>query len=137
MAIIVTFNPTGMNGTKYDEVMKRLDAAGAGAPDGRLSHVCFGPENSLRVVDVYDTPQNFEKFGQTLVPMLAQLGISGRSAQHGQGLAAPCPSGRGRGRCEPRLGRSPRDTRRRQANKKRQFFASLYRIERHPRAMLG
>ena len=36
MALIVHFAPKGMNDKKYAEVLRRLDAAGAGAPAGRL-----------------------------------------------------------------------------------------------------
>jgi hypothetical protein len=75
MAIIVHFVPRGMDDEKYAEVMRRLDAAGAAAPAGRLHHTCYGDRKALRVTDVYDTPQSFEAFGKTLVPILAQLGI--------------------------------------------------------------
>jgi glycogen synthase len=75
MAIIVHFVPRGMDHEKYAEVMRRLDAAGAGVPAGRLHHTCYGDRKALRVTDIYDTPQSFEAFGKTLVPILAQLGI--------------------------------------------------------------
>jgi hypothetical protein len=64
-----------MDEKKYAEVMRRLDAAGAGAPAGRIHHTCYGDRRALRVTDIYDTAQSFEVFGQTLVPILAQLGI--------------------------------------------------------------
>ena len=75
MALIVHFTPKGMDETKYAEVMRRLDAAGAAAPAGRLHHACYGDRNALRVTDIYDTPQSFDAFGKTLVPILASLGI--------------------------------------------------------------
>jgi hypothetical protein len=75
MAIIVHFAPKGMDDKKYAEVLRRLEAAGAGAPPGRLHHACYGDRNALRVTDVYDTPQSFDAFGRTLVPILGQLGI--------------------------------------------------------------
>ena len=75
MALIVHFTPKGMDHAKYAEVMRRLDAAGAGTPAGRLHHVCYGPNEAVRVVDIYDTAANFEAFGKTLVPILTQLGI--------------------------------------------------------------
>jgi hypothetical protein len=75
MALIVHFTPRGMDEQKYAEVMRRLDAAGAGAPAGRLHHTCYGDKRGLRVTDVYDTPQSFETFGRTLVPILGALGI--------------------------------------------------------------
>jgi hypothetical protein len=75
MALIVHFTPRGMTETKYAEILRRLDAAGAGAPPGRLHHTCYGPKSALVVVDVYDTPANFEAFGKTLVPILESVGV--------------------------------------------------------------
>lgn len=75
MAIIVHFAPKGMDDRKYAEVLRRLEAAGAGAPPGRLHHTCYGDRAALKVTDVFDTPANFDAFGKTLVPILAQLGI--------------------------------------------------------------
>ncbi|HEY2407447.1 MAG TPA: hypothetical protein VGI10_15660 [Polyangiaceae bacterium] len=75
MALIVHFHPRGMDQQKYAEVLHRLEAAGAGSPPGRLHHACYGDKAALRVTDVYDTPQNFDRFGQTLAPILTALGI--------------------------------------------------------------
>jgi hypothetical protein len=75
MAIIVHFAVEGMNEHKYAEILRRLEKAGAGAPPGRLHHACYGPKEQLSVVDVYDTPQSFEAFGKTLVPILTELGV--------------------------------------------------------------
>jgi hypothetical protein len=75
MALIAHFSPKNMDQVKYAEVMRRLDAAGAGSPPGRLHHTCYGSKETLRVVDVFDTPANFEAFGRTLMPILAQVGV--------------------------------------------------------------
>ena len=74
MAIVMRFAPQGMSAAKYDEIIKRLEAAGAGAPAGRLYHVCFGDKENLRVSDIWDSMENFEKFGQTLMPIMQDLG---------------------------------------------------------------
>jgi hypothetical protein len=75
MALIVHFAPKGMDQGKYAEVLRRLEQAGAGSPPGRLHHTCYGDKDALRVTDVFDTPQNFESFGKTLVPILSALGV--------------------------------------------------------------
>jgi hypothetical protein len=75
MALIVHFTPKGMNDKKYAEILRRLEAAGAGAPPGRLHHTCYGDPNALCVVDVFDTQANFEAFGKTLVPILEAMGV--------------------------------------------------------------
>lgn len=44
-----------------------MEAAGAGRPPGRLHYVAAGDPASLRVVDVWESPQTFEAFGQILL----------------------------------------------------------------------
>lgn len=75
MAVVMRFTPQGMTAAKYDECVKRLEQAGAGAPAGRLYHVCFGDKNNLRVSDIWDSRESFEKFRQTLTPIVQELGI--------------------------------------------------------------
>jgi hypothetical protein len=75
MAIGVYFHPESMTKAQYDEVIRKLDAAGAGRPTGRLHHSCFGPEESLMVYDVWDSAESFDAFGQTLMPILEEVGV--------------------------------------------------------------
>lgn len=75
MSFVVRFTPKSMSSKQYDEVMKRLEAAGAGSPEGRLYHVAFGSRDALRVSDIWDTRENFDRFGETLMPILQELGI--------------------------------------------------------------
>jgi hypothetical protein len=74
MAITITFSPSAMSTARYDEVIRRLEAAGQGAPSGRLFHSCFGPPDSLRVVDVWESQEQFDRFGAVLMPILGSLG---------------------------------------------------------------
>ena len=75
MAITVRFTPKSMSAAKYDECIKRLEQAGAGAPKGRLYHVCYGSKDDLRVFDVWESSESFDEFGQTLTPILHELSI--------------------------------------------------------------
>ena len=75
MAVVLRFTPQGMTAAKYNECITRLEQAGAGAPAGRLYHVCFGDKNNLRVSDIWDSAASFERFGQTLRPILQEIGI--------------------------------------------------------------
>ena len=75
MAIAVLFTPPSMNVAKYDECIRRLEQAGAGAPAGRLYHACYGSGDQLRVFDVWDSKESFERFGQTLMPILQEIGL--------------------------------------------------------------
>jgi len=75
MAIAIYFHPESMNAAQYDEIMKRLDAAGAGSPPGRSHHSCFGPADHLMVYDVWDSAESFQKFGETLMPILGEMDL--------------------------------------------------------------
>ena len=75
MAIAIYFNPAAMNAAQYDEIIGRLDAAGAGKPAGRLHHACFGSGDKLQVFDIGESQQDFDKFGATLMPILQQIGV--------------------------------------------------------------
>lgn len=82
MAIVVKFSVSGMSLEKYETVLSRLEAAGAGAPPGRLHHVSYGKRDSVQVIDVYDSSQSFEAFGKTLVPILQKLEINVQPEVH-------------------------------------------------------
>jgi len=75
MSITVIFPPNNMTTDMYEEALRRLENAGAGAPPGRQYHTCFGTSGHLGVVDVWDTHQNFEAFGEVLRPIMADIGI--------------------------------------------------------------
>jgi hypothetical protein len=75
MALAVYFNPEGMDSAKYDEVIKRLEAAGQGTPAGRIHHSSFGPKERLMVYDVWESQESFDAFGAVLIPILTELGI--------------------------------------------------------------
>jgi len=74
MSFVLHFKPAGFPLATYNEVIKKLDAAGAGAPKGRAYHVCYGDSNNVQVTDVWDTMEDFQAFGQTLVPIMQALG---------------------------------------------------------------
>ena len=75
MALTISFSPKSMTTAQYDEIIGRLAAAGAGAPSGRLFHTCFGPPNQVRVVDVWASQAQFDKFGAVLMPLLKDMGV--------------------------------------------------------------
>ena len=74
MSFVLTFKPSGFTAAKYDEVIKKLNAAGAGAPKGRKYHVCYGDPKNVQVTDVWDSMEEFQAFGKTLVPIMEALG---------------------------------------------------------------
>ena len=75
MAIVVRHTPVLLTADQYDEAIRRLEDAGAGHPPGRLYHVCFGEPGNLLVSDVWDSREAFDKFAETLMPILEDVGI--------------------------------------------------------------
>ena len=75
MAISVYINPVSATAAQYDEIIRRLDAAGAGEPAGRLYHACFGSGDKLQVFDIWESQQAFDKFGATMIPIVREVGV--------------------------------------------------------------
>jgi hypothetical protein len=75
MSIVVRFSPKSLTIEKHNEVLRQLEAAGAWPPDGLDYHVVFGSEGELHVSEVWDSPEPFQAFGETLMPILANVGI--------------------------------------------------------------
>jgi hypothetical protein len=67
MALAFLVNPPSMTAAQYDDVMRALDAAGAGTPPGRLYHACFGTGDRLRMVDIWDSRESLDAFIDTLL----------------------------------------------------------------------
>ncbi|MGD0378763.1 MAG: hypothetical protein ABSC30_02140 [Acidimicrobiales bacterium] len=75
MAVAVYVHPKSMTVEQFNEVHRRLEAAGEGDNPRRIHHSCFGDDGDLSVYDIWDSPQSFEAFGGVLMPILAELGI--------------------------------------------------------------
>lgn len=75
MAIAVYFHPKGMTVEKFEETHRRLAEAGQAEPHGRIHHSCFGQDRDLMVYDIWESPESFQAFGGTLMPILAEVGI--------------------------------------------------------------
>ena len=77
MSIVVRFPPApGTTTEQYDETVRRLQQSGDFPPDGLDYHVAFMSGGDLRVSEVWDSREQLEKFGQRLMPLLAEVGIS-------------------------------------------------------------
>lgn len=74
MALGLYFTPSSFTKERYDETIKKLEAAGAGAPAGRLYHVALEADGLIQVFDVWESQEQFEAFGATLVPIMTELG---------------------------------------------------------------
>ena len=75
MSILVRFAPASLTAAQYDESISKLQEAGDFPPDGLDYHVCFGADGDLKVSEIWDSREQFEAFGERLMPILAEIGI--------------------------------------------------------------
>ena len=75
MSIVVRFAPTSLTAEKYNGTIRRLEAEAGFPPPGLDSHFCFGSEGNLLVTEIWDTREQFEAFGEQLMPVLTEAGI--------------------------------------------------------------
>jgi hypothetical protein len=75
MAIGIYFGNGNFPAEKYDEAIRELEAAGAGAPQGRTYHVALETNGKIDVFDVWESQEAFNAFGATLMPILTKLGV--------------------------------------------------------------
>ena len=74
MSIVVRFHPSNLTAEKYDESHPKVVEAGFPA-DGLDYHVCFGSPDNLTVSEIWDSREQFEAWGETLMPVLTEAGI--------------------------------------------------------------
>ena len=76
MSIVVRFSPTNVDRAKYDESIRRLEAAGLWPnPEGLEMHVAFGDEDNMKVSEIWASREQFQAYGESLMPVLGDVGI--------------------------------------------------------------
>ena len=78
MSIVVRLSPkSSVTAEQYDQSWEALEKAKLPWPPPGLDyHVCFfGSDGSILVSQVWDTREQFEAFGERLIPVLAGAGI--------------------------------------------------------------
>ena len=76
MSIVVRFRPANLTAAQYDESIRRLEQGEGGfPPDGLDYHVCFGSDGNLLASEIWDSQEQFEAFGERLMPVLSEAGI--------------------------------------------------------------
>lgn len=60
---------------QYDESVRRLEASGDWPPEGLAYHIAFHSDGKFRVSEVWDSREQFDRFGERLMPVLADIGI--------------------------------------------------------------
>jgi hypothetical protein len=78
MSAVMILEWPGFTREQYDRVMSNLDFD-TKPPTGGILHVAGFANGNLRVIDVWDSQQAFERFQQErLKPAVQQAGISGQ-----------------------------------------------------------
>jgi hypothetical protein len=79
MAVAVQMDFDGATLAQYDEICGKMGLTPKGpGPKGAISHFATLTDSGLRVVDVWETKEQFEKFAQDQIgPLSAEAGISG------------------------------------------------------------
>ena len=75
MALGIYIVHEGFTPEKYANAIKKLEAAGAGKPKGRTYHCALESNGAIQVFDVWESQQDFDAFGSTLIPILTELGV--------------------------------------------------------------
>jgi hypothetical protein len=75
MRTLVRFPPSNVSRQQYDSVRSALEDAGDFPADGLQLHVAFGPDDDVRVSEVWESKEKFEAFGETLRPVLEENDI--------------------------------------------------------------
>jgi hypothetical protein len=75
-SILARFAPTSNVTTEqYDETIRRLETSGDWLPEGLEYHVAFKSDGKFRVSEIWDSREQFDAFGERLMPVLKDVGI--------------------------------------------------------------
>jgi hypothetical protein len=75
MSILLRFPPSNTSKQQYDQVKSELEGTGDWPADGCELHVCFGPEDDIRVSEIWESQEKAQAFGEKLGPKLQEAGI--------------------------------------------------------------
>jgi hypothetical protein len=60
---------------QYDESIRHLEKLGDWPPEGLEYHVAFRSNGNFRVSEIWDSREQFDAFGERLMPVLKDVGI--------------------------------------------------------------
>ncbi len=85
MPVVVVFQGPGLTQEQYEESVRRLtggksrlESPADWPVEGLLAHVAGNGRDGFRVVDVWESEDAFRRFGETLLPILQDLGVEGQ-----------------------------------------------------------
>lgn len=85
MPVIVVFQGASLTQERYEESVRKitggkssLESPADWPVEGLLAHAAGQADGGFRVVDVWESEEAFGRFGETLVPILQELGVEGQ-----------------------------------------------------------
>ena len=77
MASVMQMNWPAMTPDQYEAVRTAMDVDNE-LPDGAISHVAWFDNVGLRAIDVWESPEHFDAFGESrMMPAVREAGIEG------------------------------------------------------------
>ncbi|TDD97953.1 hypothetical protein [Flavobacterium cellulosilyticum] len=73
--VMVQFDFPEMTAKQFDKIWQDIRVKGHGNPSGLEHHAAAISEKGMKIIDVWESEDKFNKFGNTLMPILAQNGI--------------------------------------------------------------
>ena len=81
MPVVLVHQGAGLTKESYEEVVRRLTGGKSlGSPadwpvEGLLVHAAGEADGGFRVVDVWESEDAVQQFGETLAPILSEVGV--------------------------------------------------------------
>lgn len=82
MAVVLVHQGRGLTRENYEEVVRRLsgkgrmESPGDWPVEGLLVHAAGDGPNGFRVVDVWESEEAAQRFGEKLTPVLEEVGVT-------------------------------------------------------------
>jgi hypothetical protein len=82
MAVAIVMDFPGATLAQYDQVLVGMGLTPGGAPpEGAIFHFCTKTDDGIRVIDVWETKEQFEGFAREQIgPQTQRVGIQGPPA---------------------------------------------------------
>jgi thiamine pyrophosphate-dependent acetolactate synthase large subunit-like protein len=84
MPVVAVFQSPSLTQERYEESVaklaggkSRMESPADWPVEGLLAHVAGQGANGFRVVDVWESEEAFQRFGETLMPVLQDVGVQG------------------------------------------------------------
>jgi hypothetical protein len=82
--VVAVFQSPSLTQEQYEESVRKLtggksrvDSPADWPVEGLLAHIAGQGQHGFRVVDVWESEEAFQRFGETLMPILQELGVEG------------------------------------------------------------